>query len=596
MVRLMVQPAMFPFARFDIAGTENIPSRGPAIVAANHRSYFDPLAYGLAVFNAGRNPTGPGQEGDVRRPDHRGSGPGVGAICVDRKGSGRRAYEQAEQALRGGEVLIVTPQGTIPRGEAFFDPKLRGKSGAARLAAATGAPVIPLGIWGSEEVWPRSSRLPNVTGVLHPPTVRVRVGPPVRGLTGEDFGADTERIMAAITAQLPAGGESAAHTDPRGVGPHPATRFASGSVSEERPGTDPDAGSQAGPGEDAPWLGALSAPPPPPPPPAQDPADQATREGPVAPGAGPGSGSARGAGAAAGAEAPPAPEPAPVAPATAGPTRAPVGPFPADPTVATEVRSPPTTTGPPATTPAPAAGVPGPAAAGSAAGGRPPRRRRPPRCGRLRVRAPAPARVTSRRRPGPLPDRALPRRPQGVPTGPSFVPPVAGVPDRSGRGRRRGGRRRTGRVGRPGRPRPGGPGGPDDQGPQHGGIGQSGGGHQGRQPGRRRRGPAPFTVRARFGRRRTGAGAVVVGGDRVRFPPRPESLGSCAGYHLLRYWDHRLGRCCPAGRIDLGTGSTLAHRSSGAGVAGGAGVGFSGRPGDGVAGRPAGAGLSRRRR
>ena len=198
-----VQPAMFPFARFDIAGTENIPSRGPAIVAANHRSYFDPLAYGLAVFNAGRNPRGLAKKemfdapiiGDLARAS--------GAICVDRKGSGRRAYEQAEQALRGGEVLIVTPQGTIPRGEAFFDPKLRGKSGAARLAAATGAPVIPLGIWGSEEVWPRSSRLPNVTGVLRPPTVRVRVGPPVRGLTGEDFGADTERIMAAITAQLP---------------------------------------------------------------------------------------------------------------------------------------------------------------------------------------------------------------------------------------------------------------------------------------------------------------------------------------------------------------------------------------------------------
>jgi putative phosphoserine phosphatase/1-acylglycerol-3-phosphate O-acyltransferase len=204
MVRLIVQPAMFPFVRFDIAGTENIPRRGPAIVAANHRSYFDPIAYGLAAFNAGRNPRGLAKKemfdapiiGDLARAS--------GAICVDRKGSGRSAYEQAEQALRGGEVLIVTPQATIPRGDSFFDPKLRGKSGAARLAAATGAPVIPLGVWGTEEVWPRSSRLPNVTGILHPPTVRVRVGPPVRGLTGEDFEADTERIMAAIAAQLPA--------------------------------------------------------------------------------------------------------------------------------------------------------------------------------------------------------------------------------------------------------------------------------------------------------------------------------------------------------------------------------------------------------
>ncbi len=126
-----------------------------------------------------------------------------GAICVDRKLTGRAAFEAAEQALRDGEVLVVTPQGTIPRGEDFFDPHLRGKTGAARLAAATGAPVIPLGVWGSERVWPRSTRLPNVTNVLHPPTVRVRVGPPVEGLTGYDFKTDTEVIMEAITDLLP---------------------------------------------------------------------------------------------------------------------------------------------------------------------------------------------------------------------------------------------------------------------------------------------------------------------------------------------------------------------------------------------------------
>jgi putative phosphoserine phosphatase/1-acylglycerol-3-phosphate O-acyltransferase len=203
LVRLTMQPAMFPFVRFDIAGTENIPRRGPAIVAANHRSYFDPLAYGLAVFNAGRNPRGLAKKEMFDAPIIGDMARASGAICVDRKRSGRQAYEQAETALRGGEVLIVTPQGTIPRGEAFFDPKLRGKSGAARLAAATGAPVIPLGVWGTEQVWPRSSRLPNVTNLVHPPTVRVRVGPPVRGLTGQDFDADTELIMGAITEQLP---------------------------------------------------------------------------------------------------------------------------------------------------------------------------------------------------------------------------------------------------------------------------------------------------------------------------------------------------------------------------------------------------------
>jgi putative phosphoserine phosphatase/1-acylglycerol-3-phosphate O-acyltransferase len=66
----------------------------------------------------------------------------------------------------------------------------------------SGAPVIPIGLWGTEAVWPRNAKVPNLTNVLHPPTVRIVVGPPVElGLT--DPAADTEAIMAAISALLP---------------------------------------------------------------------------------------------------------------------------------------------------------------------------------------------------------------------------------------------------------------------------------------------------------------------------------------------------------------------------------------------------------
>jgi putative phosphoserine phosphatase/1-acylglycerol-3-phosphate O-acyltransferase len=61
---------------------------------------------------------------------------------------------------------------------------------------------VPIGLWGTEQVWPRSAQLPNVTNVVHPPTVRVRVGPPVAGLGGGEK-ADTAAIMEAITALLP---------------------------------------------------------------------------------------------------------------------------------------------------------------------------------------------------------------------------------------------------------------------------------------------------------------------------------------------------------------------------------------------------------
>ncbi len=110
---------------------------------------------------------------------------------------------QAAAALRAGEVVIVLPQGTIPRGEQFFDPVLHGHTGTARLAAETGAPVVPIGLWGTERVWPRSSRVPTMTALHHPPEVTVTVGRPLSlGLT--DAVADTVVLMAAIADLLPA--------------------------------------------------------------------------------------------------------------------------------------------------------------------------------------------------------------------------------------------------------------------------------------------------------------------------------------------------------------------------------------------------------
>jgi putative phosphoserine phosphatase/1-acylglycerol-3-phosphate O-acyltransferase len=99
-------------------------------------------------------------------------------------------------------MVAIMPQGTIPRGRAFFDPVLKGKWGAARLASHARVPVIPVGLWGTEEVWPRCSRIPNVLNITKPPLVRVTVGPSV-ALTYDDVDADTTRIMNAIMNLLP---------------------------------------------------------------------------------------------------------------------------------------------------------------------------------------------------------------------------------------------------------------------------------------------------------------------------------------------------------------------------------------------------------
>lgn len=207
LIRPWVRPEVFPYARFDIEGLEHVPRRGPVLIAANHRSYFDVAALALVAARLGRPVRFLAKRELFDAPVVGWLTRAIGGISVDRAdgGAARDAVGRAESALRAGEVVIVLPQGTIPRGTDFFDPVLQGKTGTARLAASTGAPVLPVGLWGTEAVWPRSCRVPDFTGVLHPPTVRVRVGKPiVLGL--DDAKADTAVVMAAISALLPPDG------------------------------------------------------------------------------------------------------------------------------------------------------------------------------------------------------------------------------------------------------------------------------------------------------------------------------------------------------------------------------------------------------
>lgn len=202
-LRPVVRPELFPYACFDISGIEQVPDRGPALLAANHRSYFDVAALALVAARIGRPVRFLGKREIFDAPVMGQLARALGGISVDRANRSEAPLREARRALEAGEVVVILPQGTIPRGRQFFEPKLQGKTGAARLAAMTGAPVVPVGIWGTERVWPRSARLPDVAGVLRPPAVRVRVGPPVAlGLT--DAAADTSAIMEAIARLLPA--------------------------------------------------------------------------------------------------------------------------------------------------------------------------------------------------------------------------------------------------------------------------------------------------------------------------------------------------------------------------------------------------------
>jgi putative phosphoserine phosphatase/1-acylglycerol-3-phosphate O-acyltransferase len=232
------RPSAYPYARFDIDGVENIPADGPAIVCGNHRSYFDVAAMSLTIARSGRPARFLGKKEVFDAPIIGPLAAAMGGIRVDRGTGSDEPLAAAAAALDGGEMVVMMPEGTIPRGPAFFRKPV-GRWGAARLAQMTGAPVIPVGLWGTELVWPRSSRLPKVLNIVDPPNVRIRVGEPVR-MVGRSLDADTRRLMSAIVELLPPDAyrrrtpsdEELARTYPPGYRGDPAKE------TTRRPGTD----------------------------------------------------------------------------------------------------------------------------------------------------------------------------------------------------------------------------------------------------------------------------------------------------------------------------------------------------------------------
>ena len=201
---------LMPFVRIGVVGVEHLPASGPALLCANHRSYFDPIAVGVAAARNGRPIRFLGKKEIFDAPVVGTIARAMGGIRVERGSGSDEPLLEAGACLRAGELVAILPQGTIPRGRAFFDPHLVGRWGAARLAAELAAegrpvPVIPIGLWGTERVWPRDHRVPNLTNVVHPPSVTVRVGPPIE-LGLRDPGQDTEAIMEAIVDLLPVEG------------------------------------------------------------------------------------------------------------------------------------------------------------------------------------------------------------------------------------------------------------------------------------------------------------------------------------------------------------------------------------------------------
>lgn len=201
-VAQLVRPEFIPWMKFDMDGVDNIPTKGGGVVASNHRSYVDPLVVALAVAKSGRPARFLSKKEVTDAPVVGSIVKTLGAIRVDREGDSSASTKQALTALRAGELIAVFPQGTIPRGELFFEPTLQGRYGAVRLALETGQPLIPLGLWGTEKAWPRNKKTPYLLNVAKPPTIRVRIGEPYHPASS-DLNEAIEELMSKIQDLLP---------------------------------------------------------------------------------------------------------------------------------------------------------------------------------------------------------------------------------------------------------------------------------------------------------------------------------------------------------------------------------------------------------
>ena len=148
---------------YDCLGEENLPAQGPAVVAANHPSYLDPVLLSLQVQRPIRFMA---WDALFRVPLLGALIRTFGAFPVDtRRGKGREAYERAKALVLSGEVVGLFPEGHRSR-TGWMEPQLR--EGAARLSWETGALLVPATIAGAYRAWPHFQALPR------PARIRVR--------------------------------------------------------------------------------------------------------------------------------------------------------------------------------------------------------------------------------------------------------------------------------------------------------------------------------------------------------------------------------------------------------------------------------------
>lgn len=180
--------------RFQVTGWENIPETGGALLAFNHVSYLDFIYGGLAA-----NPRKRLVRFMAKKEvfDHRVGGPVMRSmhhIPVDRK-DGVGSFHEAVKTLRAGELVGIFPEATISRAMELKEFK----SGAVRIAAEAGVPLIPVILWGTQRMMTKDHPRDFSRGR----TISIKVGQPIMP-TSADAAVQTEELHRVMSQMLDA--------------------------------------------------------------------------------------------------------------------------------------------------------------------------------------------------------------------------------------------------------------------------------------------------------------------------------------------------------------------------------------------------------
>ncbi|HEX5770384.1 MAG TPA: lysophospholipid acyltransferase family protein [Nocardioidaceae bacterium] len=178
--------------RFQLSGTQHVPASGPALLAVNHVSYLDFIFGGFAAqpskrlvrFMAKKEIFDHSIGGPVMRSLHH--------IEVDR-GEGLGSYQEGLRYLGMGEVVGIFPEATISR--SFEIKEL--KTGAVRMAAEAGVPLIPVIVWGTQRILTKDHPKDFSRGK----TIAITVGEPMHP-GGANPVEETAELRAAMSALL----------------------------------------------------------------------------------------------------------------------------------------------------------------------------------------------------------------------------------------------------------------------------------------------------------------------------------------------------------------------------------------------------------